>query len=98
MKVKVELELDQWPVVLKAMEIAAEVKKKEFRDTAEACILETRHEIFKQVWSLLEVQARAETNCPCCGKLYSEAGGITGADPDHPMCVDCYNAPGGYEF
>lgn len=47
--VTVKLLLDQWPVILKSMEIAAEGYHKECREVAEACILETRIEVRSQI-------------------------------------------------
>lgn len=47
--VSVSLPLDHWSVILKALEIAAEMKRKNCRDTAEAVLLETRMEVQRQV-------------------------------------------------
>lgn len=47
--VTVTLQRDQWPIILRSMEMAAEEYKLRGRDMAQAVILECRIEVAKQV-------------------------------------------------
>jgi hypothetical protein len=45
----VTLQTDQWPVVLKSLEVAAETYSRQLRPMAQATVLETRTEVERQV-------------------------------------------------